>query len=117
MRTTGTGRYDTWQAGAIIGAGQCATNISNCSTTIKDFWIEYGTKMVETLVKLPPQHGGFLSNCQAHCQTVGLPPTPRARGRGGGVQITRTQRFWSSICTCALETCRDLILPAISRSA
>ena len=27
--------------------------------------------MVETLVGLPAQHGGFLSNCQAHCQTGG----------------------------------------------
>ena len=62
-------KYDTWQAGAIIGAGQCGNHISNCSTAIKNFWIAYGVKMVQTLVGLPVQHGGFLSNCQAHCQT------------------------------------------------
>ena len=25
--------------------------------------------MVSTLVSLPAQHGGYLSNCQAHCPT------------------------------------------------
>ena len=62
-------KYDTWQAGGIIGAGSCGKNISNCSAKIQTFWGGYGQRMVSILQALPPQHGGFLSNCQAHCQT------------------------------------------------
>eukprot|EP00040_Diaphanoeca_grandis_P010394 m.53174 g.53174 ORF g.53174 m.53174 type:complete len:412 (-) comp21719_c0_seq1:72-1307(-) len=62
-------KYDTWQAGGIIGAGTCGHDITNCSTKIQTFWSGYADKMVDALIALPPQHGGFLSNCQAHCQT------------------------------------------------
>ena len=62
-------KYDTWQGGGIIGAGACASNITNCSAALQAFWAGYGRRMVSALQSLPPQHGGFLSNCQAHCQT------------------------------------------------
>jgi hypothetical protein len=62
-------KYDTWQAGGIIGAGKCGNNITSCSLPIQKFWAGYGNRMVAILKGLPPQHGGFLSNCQAHCQT------------------------------------------------
>eukprot|EP01048_Picozoa_sp_COSAG05_P025316 COSAG05_NODE_6387_length_969_cov_1.270115_1_plen_219_part_00 len=61
-------KFDTWQAGGIIGAGTCGNNISSCPPDVKSFWQRYGMKMVSILKGLPPQHGGFLSNCQAHCQ-------------------------------------------------
>ena len=61
-------KYDTWQAGGIIGAGTCGKNITGCSTDLQKFWAGYGSRMVSMLQSLPPQHGGFLSNCQAHCQ-------------------------------------------------
>ena len=62
-------KYDTWQAGGIIGAGTCGNKISSCPAAIQTFWKAYGMKMVDTLKSLPSQHGGFLSNCQAHCQS------------------------------------------------
>jgi hypothetical protein len=61
-------KFDTWQAGGIIGAGKCGSKITTCPPAIQSFWKSYGMRMVETLKALPPQHGGFLSNCQAHCQ-------------------------------------------------
>ena len=61
-------KFDTWQAGGIIGAGKCGSKISTCPAPIQTFWKAYGMRMVETLKALPAQHGGFLSNCQAHCQ-------------------------------------------------
>jgi hypothetical protein len=64
-------KYDTWQGGGIIGAGKCGHNISSCSAALQTFWAGYGNRMVSILQSLPPQHGGFLSNCQAHCQTGG----------------------------------------------
>jgi hypothetical protein len=71
-------KYDTWQAGGIIGAGACADRIANCSAQIQRFWGDYGNRMIAILTSLPPQHGGFLSNCQAHCQT----------GSGSWTQLT-----------------------------
>lgn len=67
-------KYDTWQGGGIIGAGGCVNNISNCSTAIQHFWVGYGNRMIVALESLPPQHGGFLSNCQAHCQVSAAAP-------------------------------------------
>jgi len=60
-------KYDTWQGAQIIGAGK--TPITNCSTGIKQFWIEYGHEMVAKLDALPTHHGVYLHNCQSHCQT------------------------------------------------
>ena len=33
------------------------------------FWVDYGKKMVTAAVALPSQHGVFIANCRAHCQT------------------------------------------------
>jgi hypothetical protein len=60
-------KYDTWQAGGIIGAGKCGNNISSCSNGTKTFWAGYGDKMVETLVGLPPQHGTSYTNRVSVC--------------------------------------------------
>jgi hypothetical protein len=62
-------KYDLWQSNAVIGAGACGNNISNCSAPVKKFWGAYGERMVAAFEALPPQHGGFLSNCQNHCQS------------------------------------------------
>merc|ERR1711964_282748 len=42
-------KYDTWQAGGIIGAGKCGNNISNCSAALQAFWAGYGSRMVSIL--------------------------------------------------------------------
>jgi hypothetical protein len=59
-------KYDSWQGPAIIG---CSTPIKNCSATTQKFWVDYGKKMVTAAMTLPPQHGAFIANCRAHCQT------------------------------------------------
>ena len=33
------------------------------------YWLRYAADMVSNFSALPPQHGGFLGNCPAHCQT------------------------------------------------
>jgi hypothetical protein len=58
-------RYDTWQAGSIIGAGKCGNDIRNCSANIQAFWAGYGNKMVDALVvsaRYPFPRGPQLSN-------------------------------------------------------
>ena len=64
-------KYDTWQAAQIIGAGafNCTSNISNCPTSMQDFWVGYGHEMVSLLDGLPVRHGAYVHNCQSHCQT------------------------------------------------
>lgn len=61
-------KYDTWQEKAIIGADTTITSKS-LPPAAKQFWIDYGKKMVTMLEALSPQHGYFVSNCPAHCQT------------------------------------------------
>ena len=53
-----------WQA--ILGLNQTITRLPPKEQA---FWVEYGREMVAQLRALPPQHGAFLSNCPAHCQT------------------------------------------------
>ena len=50
---------------------QKTLDVKNASTgtQIPVFWMSYGRKMVEMLEALPPQHGAFVMNCNAHCQT------------------------------------------------
>lgn len=59
-------KYDTWQEKAIIGA---PTTISGCNKTIQDYWVDYGHQMAGNASSLPAQHGAFITNCPAHCQT------------------------------------------------
>jgi hypothetical protein len=61
-------KYDTWQEKAIIGANVTITDPS-IAPAAKAFWIGYGNTMVKMLEALPTQHGYFVSNCPAHCQT------------------------------------------------
>ena len=61
-------KYDTWQEKAIIGANTTITDKS-LPPAAKSFWTAYGTKMVSMLEALPPQHGYYVSNCAAHCQS------------------------------------------------
>jgi O-palmitoleoyl-L-serine hydrolase len=61
-------KYDTWQEKAIIGANVTITSPS-IPPAAKAFWVDYGDTMVEMLEALPTQHGYFVSNCPAHCQT------------------------------------------------
>ena len=62
-------KYDTWQAGQIISAGKCGTNISSCSANVTKFWVDYGHEMVTLLDAMPARHGAYVHNCQSHCQT------------------------------------------------
>lgn len=62
-------KYDSWQQKAIIGAN---CSIASCSGSIQNYWVQYGHWMVGNMTALPAQHGAFLSNCVAHCQT-GMP--------------------------------------------
>ena len=61
-------KYDSWQGPAIIGASGA---IATCPADVQKYWVAYGQKMVDNALALPPQHGAFLSNCGAHCQTGG----------------------------------------------
>lgn len=60
-------KFDTWQKAAIIGVN--CTKITECTAQQQAYWAAYGTKMVQLLHSMPPQHGAFVTNCQAHCQT------------------------------------------------
>jgi hypothetical protein len=42
-------KYDTWQAGGIIGAGKCGNNISSCSVALQQFWAGVVIERVLTL--------------------------------------------------------------------
>jgi len=59
-------KYDTWQEKAIIGAPGV---ITKCPMNVSAFWIKYAHQMVAKADALPAQHGVFLTNCPAHCQT------------------------------------------------
>lgn len=59
-------KFDTWQAGAIIGAN---TSVQKSTKPVQDFWLAYVAEMSHDFTSLPPRHGGFLTNCPAHCQT------------------------------------------------
>jgi len=61
-------KYGTWQEKAIIGANGTITSPTIGAAT-KAFWVGYGNTMVKMLEVLPAQHGYFVSNCPAHCQT------------------------------------------------
>jgi hypothetical protein len=62
-------KYDHWQGAQIIGAGDCAEAIANCSANLGNFWVGYGKQMLEKLDALPTRHGAYIHNCQSHCQT------------------------------------------------
>ena len=64
-------RYDSWQQGAIIGANDTITNVNK---SVREFWVNYGHEMVSNISALPSQHGAFVSNCPAHCQTGASEP-------------------------------------------
>ena len=59
-------KYDTFQGPAIIGANDTITKVT---PAVRKFWVAYGQEMVTNISTLPPQHGAFLTNCPAHCQT------------------------------------------------
>ena len=59
-------KYDTWQEKAIIGVN---CTIEQCNATQQAFWADYGRAMVAAADALPAQHGAFLHNCPAHCET------------------------------------------------
>lgn len=59
-------KYDSWQGPAIIG---CSTALKACPAAAQTYWVEYGKAMAAAAAALPPQHGAFIANCRAHCQT------------------------------------------------
>jgi hypothetical protein len=59
-------KYDSWQGPAIIG---CSTVLKSCPAEAVKYWTEYGENMSAAAHALPPQHGAFIANCRAHCQT------------------------------------------------
>jgi hypothetical protein len=59
-------KFDTWQEKAIIGV-KCT--VTKCNAKQQSFWSAYGKRMVALLGSMPPQHGAFVTNCPAHCQT------------------------------------------------
>jgi hypothetical protein len=59
-------KFDTWQQAAIIGVN---CTVAKCDAKEQTFWGAYGKKMVALLDSMPPQHGAFVTNCPAHCQT------------------------------------------------
>jgi hypothetical protein len=55
------------QEKAIVGV---SCEIGKCTNDTQEaFWVSYGKDMVAKAQALPPQHGAFLTNCPAHCQT------------------------------------------------
>lgn len=73
-------KFDTWQASAIVGAPSPGI-ITQENQTVQQFWLQYAAALVSNFSTLPSQHGGFLTNCPAHCQsgraTHGHDPTHR----------------------------------------
>jgi hypothetical protein len=61
-------KFDTWQAGAIIGAPPPGI-ITKVPQPVQAFWLRYSQQMVGNFSALPTRHGGLLTNCPAHCQT------------------------------------------------
>lgn len=59
-------KYDTWQESSIIGL-KCI--ITDCTLVQQSFWVDYGHLLTIEAQKLPSQHGVFLTNCPAHCQS------------------------------------------------
>ena len=59
-------KYDSWQGPAIIG---CSTALKSCPPAAIKYWVDYGANMSTAARALPPQHGVFIANCRAHCQT------------------------------------------------
>ena len=59
-------KYDSWQGPAIIG---CSTALEQCPAAAQAYWNTYGETMAAAALALPPQHGAFIANCRAHCQT------------------------------------------------
>lgn len=59
-------KFDTWQAGAIVGAN---TSVEKADKPLQEFWLAYAAEMAANFTSLPSRHGGFLTNCPAHCQT------------------------------------------------
>jgi hypothetical protein len=108
-------KYDLWQAGAIIGAGTCGRNISSCSAPVKQFWAEYSDNMVAALQALPTQHGGFLSNCQNHCQSgtchagQDVPPYAWTTQTIGGTEMGAAFVSWYTATIAALEDGAPLV--------
>jgi hypothetical protein len=82
-------KFDTWQGGAIIAA---ATGyIGKENRTVQAFWLQYAADMVGNFSALPPQHGGFLGNCPAHCQT--------GRATHGHDPAHRNADPWTGACS------------------
>ena len=59
-------KYDSWQGPAIIG---CSTPLKSCPAAAASYRTAYGENMSAAARALPPQHGAFIANCRAHCQT------------------------------------------------
>ena len=62
-------KYDTWQAGQIIGAAafKCNDNITSCPGPIKKFWVDYGNEMVALYGPLGPDFPTILTVFGAGC--------------------------------------------------
>ncbi len=59
-------KYDVWQGSAIIG---CGSQLKSCPEKGQRYWVAYGKQLAAAARALPPQHGAFITNCAAHCQT------------------------------------------------
>ena len=89
---------------------QKTLNVKNASTGAKipAFWIDYGHKMVAMLEALPPQHGAFVMNCNAHCQTG----TAAAWGGHEIKGISMSQAVSAhALCTTAISCCLRNVRP------
>jgi len=59
-------KYDSWQGLGIIG---CGSPLADCPDKARRYWVGYGERLAAAARALPPQHGAFITNCRAHCQT------------------------------------------------
>ncbi len=103
-------KFDTWQASAIVGAPSPDV-ITQENRTVQQFWLQYAAAMVSNFSALPPQHGGFLTNCPAHCQS--------GRATHGHDPAHRTADPWNltTINSISLGTAFKLWYEARTRTA
>jgi len=59
-------KYDSWQQIAILEIN-CA--VGTCPAAEEQYWITYGQALVAAAERLPPNIGGFWTNCAEHCMT------------------------------------------------
>jgi len=59
-------KYDAWQQVAILEVNCSA---GSCPPLEEQYWVRYGQQLVAAAQTLPPNIGGFWTNCVEHCVT------------------------------------------------